>query len=459
VIARKSFVAAVGIVGFLVPLIARAHPHLMRSRPAAAETVMQPPRILALTFSEKVEAKLSSALITGPNGDTIKLASFHAIGDGGSTVEAQIPGTLAAGNYSVEWACVGVDGHAIHGRFAFAVAVPKATVQETNTEKGAASPSLPPSAVSVEHVAERESGDSGGIAGTLARIGTFTCLMLVIAAVAFRVLILQRANVGDQEPSISRSVVGFGALGAALLLPITAVRLFIATKAIAASSGNQAVSLVQVLTETRWGSFTALTALGAVVALIGFAFALRKRLGWIVAGLGGIISVIGIAFTGHAATLGSFSTLGVAADALHVVAVSCWIGCLFLLIFVAVRSTLEGQRPDRWVKVSQLVRAFSPVAMAAMGVLLVTGTFSGWMQVRSFANLFGTSYGTVLLVKLGLFAATAFTGAYNYRVVTPALGTENGTAKLERSSKIEIGLGIAILIVTGFLTGLATPTN
>lgn len=69
--------------------------------------------------------------------------------------------------------------------------------------------------------------------------------------------------------------------------------------------------------------------------------------------------------------------------------------------------------------------------------------------------LWRTEYGQVLLVKLTLVALTLMMGAYNFRRVQPQLVRQEGTARLRQSAALELSLGLMILLVTGFLTGIS----
>jgi putative copper export protein len=56
---------------------------------------------------------------------------------------------------------------------------------------------------------------------------------------------------------------------------------------------------------------------------------------------------------------------------------------------------------------------------------------------------------------LALVAITLIIGAYNFRRVQPQLVREEGTARLQRSAAVELGVGLLVLVVTGFLTGIS----
>jgi putative copper export protein len=101
------------------------------------------------------------------------------------------------------------------------------------------------------------------------------------------------------------------------------------------------------------------------------------------------------------------------------------------------------------------VNSFSPIALASAAIVLVSGVFASWVHLEHLSALWQTTYGQVLLVKLLLVAITVSIGAYNFRRVQPRLMTEVGTIRLRRSASTELGVGLLILVVTGFLTGIS----
>lgn len=453
---RAVFIFSLAVFA-LFPASLLAHAHLMRSDPASGSVLSIAPKTIRFVFSERVEAHLSRALFIGPAGDTIHISEFRELEDHPGTVEATIPHDMLPGDYVVSWSCVGVDGHAIHGRYSFRLSspiVPSSSHAPQSANRSAVSEQ--PLTGATEHVALQDESSSGGIVGAIARTGTFAGMLLLLGAIAFRTMILPRSASGASSGPMAKRLAGYGIAGSLILLAFTALRLFVGGQVVATSSGSNSSAPLQLLTDTRWGSFIEVLLAAAVVALVGFFLARRFDKAWILAGVGGVAAAWALALTGHAATVERFPTLAIVADTLHILAVSSWIGSLFLLLTIGIRSAFAETDANRWTSLSSLVRAFSPVAMISMAVLVLTGLFSGWMQVKTIENLFSSTYGRVLLLKLGLFALTALTGAYNYRVVTRRLGSEAGTLTLQKSARAELTIAAGILIVTGILTGLAT---
>jgi copper transport protein len=102
------------------------------------------------------------------------------------------------------------------------------------------------------------------------------------------------------------------------------------------------------------------------------------------------------------------------------------------------------------------VRRFSLIATGALAVVVLTGLSRAVAEVGAPANLIHTSFGRTLLVKLALFCVLLALGALSHFILVPRQdGGEAGLQPLRRTVRGEVLLGVAILAVTGLLSGLA----
>src|SRR5262249_42441596 len=115
-----------------------------------------------------------------------------------------------------------------------------------------------------------------------------------------------------------------------------------------------------------------------------------------------IAVVIGPAWTGHAgATPGVAFPL--AADALHLLAAGAWLGGLPPLAML-LAAAWRGKEPH-WASVTAIaVQRFSPLGVISVSMLLASGIANSWYEVGTLNNLFATSYGLLVLLKIALFA-------------------------------------------------------
>jgi copper transport protein len=109
----------------------------------------------------------------------------------------------------------------------------------------------------------------------------------------------------------------------------------------------------------------------------------------------GIMLTPGIA--GHASA-GRWVALAIPVDALHLLAMAAWFGGLTVLAIEVLRSNdVDAVEPA--------VDRFSRIGIVAVGVVVATGAMQSFRQLEQFSDLWDSSYGRLLLVKLGAFAA------------------------------------------------------
>jgi len=104
---------------------ARRHVHLVKSEPAAHDTLTTAPHAVTLWFSESIELKVTTIKLTAADR-TIPLGA-PTLRDAGK--DAPVVATLAKpippGRYAVAWSTASRDGHPAKGRIDFVVLGPR----------------------------------------------------------------------------------------------------------------------------------------------------------------------------------------------------------------------------------------------------------------------------------------------------------------------------------------------
>jgi putative copper export protein len=164
----------------------------------------------------------------------------------------------------------------------------------------------------------------------------------------------------------------------------------------------------------------------------------------------------GLAWAGHGST-GPVPDWHMSADLLHLLASAVWPAGLvpFALLL---RRVCRSTDADRWEQAARLTRRFSAASLIAVGTLTATGLFDGWCLVGSLDALFHTTYGRVLLLKVGLFTGMVALGAVNLLVHKPRLRLDAATAtrQLRWNVAIEVALATGVVTAVGLL-GLLEP--
>lgn len=155
-----------------------------------------------------------------------------------------------------------------------------------------------------------------------------------------------------------------------------------------------------------------------------------------------------LAWAGHAAATlpDAWRAWHLGSDVLHVLAAGAWLGAL-----PALAHRLRSAQPA--IALPEIVQRFSVLGIFCVLVLLASGIVNACFLVGSFAALFGTPYGRVLIVKLAVFAALLGLAARNRFSLTPRLERNDGMARrsLRRNAGFEIAGGLAIIGIVGAL--------
>lgn len=154
---------------------------------------------------------------------------------------------------------------------------------------------------------------------------------------------------------------------------------------------------------------------------------------------------------GHAGAIGG--SLGIeliSSETLHLLAAGAWLGGLLPLLIAI------GKLPHE--AAATACRRFTPIGLSA--VLLLAGTAIAQVAalMGGLPGLFGTSYGHVALVKLGLFFILLTLAALNRLVLTDHLAqsaSSEARRRMRTSIMIEMILGVAVIVTAGFLASSA----
>lgn len=290
---------------------------------------------------------------------------------------------------------------------------------------------------------------------TIGLVGSLTLRWAVVGRYAGPDAAAVRAAVDERLP---RWIDGLG------LVAVAATFARLVAQHAAVFGSDQALSresLGTLLFRSGWGRSWWLAIIAAVVVTwVAPRLRQRTRLAWLVwlgAAAAILLFAISQPLSGHPAAA-AMPRLAVTTQLLHLLGAGGWVGSLALLTFVAIPAARRLDRDatgDPEARIAGLVRAFSPTALSCAAVLGVTGVLTAWSNLGGLAPLWQSSYGRTLLLKLGLLSVAAGTGAYNWRRVLPSLGAASASARLRRSSLIELTATLVLLIVTAVL--VATP--
>ena len=283
----------------------------------------------------------------------------------------------------------------------------------------------------------------------MAHGATLGAVVFLVGLVAFVVLVWLPANQvedADQGEAVSLLCRWMWVLVSLLIvaglveLPLYAVR---------ASGEVLSLGLLEeALFDTRVGQLWILRlALGILTATAAtYAAQQSRRLvyWWGAAVVVSALLLMTITQQSHAAAEGGF--LPFAADWLHLIAASLWMGGLlgFPILLLGPLRTIPLE--PRLKLLSRIVPRFSKVATMAVMSLILTGLVSILLHIPNLWSLIDTPYGRALSIKLGLLIFLLALGAQNLRL--------RGRGPFSRLVSTELLLAIGIFVATGFLTSL-----
>ncbi len=166
----------------------------------------------------------------------------------------------------------------------------------------------------------------------------------------------------------------------------------------------------------------------------------------------------------HAGAGGDISW-AVAADWVHLILISVWVGEVFIAGFVTLGQVNGGGQDDP--ERAQYIQALSNSATVALSGIVITGLVSAWRGLGSLENAIGNPYVTVLLLKLALVVAAAALGSVNRFAVMPRLLTDlrlpAAASGLQQRRfifilQIETFVLVAALVLAAVLSSTSPPT-
>jgi len=169
---------------------------------------------------------------------------------------------------------------------------------------------------------------------------------------------------------------------------------------------------------------------------------------------GALLAVALPALTGHASSLGSHG-VAMTSDVVHALAVSVWVGGLLVLVFHAVRDDPGTMRA---------VPVFRTVATWSVAFLAVSGAGAAFARMNSVSDLWSTSFGILISLKILLLIALLITArTVQERVLGSAVGARQA---LMRFAGIEallmaaaVGIGVALTQTAYPRREIQYPTN
>jgi len=205
-------------------------------------------------------------------------------------------------------------------------------------------------------------------------------------------------------------------------------------------------SLVRMIWQAGEGRALEIRVLG--LSLAALAVLMHRPGAWSL--LGAAMAATSFAWTGHAQSL-SPRVFPVILLGAHLLGVAFWMGALAPLSLVA----REGDAS----RIAAVAARFSAAAVFVVAGLIAVAAPLLWMLLGGFAELWRSTYGRGIALKLAFVAGLLSLAAFNKLRLTPRLrlGDADAMRTLRNSIRLEMWLGVMVLAVTATLTTIAGP--
>jgi copper transport protein len=429
---------ALGVWATVLSAPAFAHADLVGSdpEPGAELPAGEPPASVTLRFTESVRIPTDALRVLDGDGREVDDVGAARAGATGAEVVADLP-RLDDGTYVVDWRVVSTDSHPVSGAFTFTVGEPTAD----------------PDALAGLVAGDDERGVA--IAFGMARALAFASVLVLVGGVLF-----VRACWADavNRPAV-RALLWVGWV-VALVTAVAGIGLQAAYSSGRDLSAAWDTDVLSDVLDTAFGRAW-LARVPVLLLALGALRAPQRRRPPFVHAVDALLAVallLTFTFAGHARS-GRWVALATVTDLVHLAAVAAWLGGLVVLCTLLFdRARPRGAR-DATIR-------FSRYAGPAIGAAVLSGAVQTLRQTDGFDSLVDTTYGRLVLAKIGLVVFVVAAASVSRHVASewraarlrpagPGAATVEADAEewhdLRSAVVVEVAIAAVVLAVTAAL--------
>ncbi|TCB90091.1 copper resistance protein CopC [Micromonospora zingiberis] len=422
---RRRFARLTAAAGLLVTVVAlllapaspaTAHAVLSSSSPAASSVVPNAPTEVVLTFTEPVRKVPDKIRVIAPDGSRADRGE-PTFAD--SVVNIPVDTSAGNGTYLVTYRVISADSHPVSGAFTYSVGAPSEPPVDTGDDSRA--DPVVSNAI--------KAGKFVGYAGLLLLVGPALVLALLwprrlprtgparLAWIGLGLVALATVTVTLLQVPYTNGGGPFDITGAGLSLVL--------------GSTFGAAHLV------RLGLLAA-----AAVLLRPLLAGTAGRTDLVILGVLGGAALLTWPLAGHPAASPA-PAVSVVVDAVHLGSMAVWLGGLVMLA-----AFLLPRADER--ELGAILPIWSRWAALAVSALLLAGIVQALIEVATPTALVSTTYGRLVLAKVGLFALVIGVAAYSRQLVRKRVAASR-PAPVRRAVWVELGVTAVVLAVTAVL--------
>lgn len=442
---RRYFLVALAlplalILTLIFPAIASAHAILLRSDPAQDSVLSIPPQQVRMWFSEDLNPTFTTADVINGARERVDNHDAHISPNDTKEMDLTLQPNLPPAVYIVVYRTQSAaDGHILTGSFIFSVARPDGTV-----------PTLSPGTNPGQGLLGG-SNFTGSSTGQLDGPTLFSLIMITLVElgavfwVAAQLWVNFVLSLSSEQHAEERSInervqqrfERRFSLPALLMLLLANIGVLVG-QAVNITGGNWAGAfspslLASLATGGRFGTYWLMRELVIIVAIILSLYMLwRKQRPQLVNRLLPLINLflglalfIAITMSGHAAAASSnILVYSILVDWIHLVAAALWVGGMMYIATIYLPVLGKYSLVERTRSLLTILPYFSPLAVAGVLLMAVTGPFSATFRLSSWDQFLTTTYGRALVVKIVLVGGLLLTSAIHVGLLRPRLRKE-----------------------------------
>ncbi len=424
----------------LLPGIASAHAILLRSDPAKDAVLNAAPQQVRMWFSEDLNPAFTTAQVVNGQNVRVDKGDAHVSSNDTKEMDVSLKSNLPPAVYIVVYRTDSADdGHILTGSFIFSVANPDGSVP-------ALSPGSNPGANAFSNTTL-----TGLYTGQIDGPTFFNLVMITLVelgavfwmgAQLWSNFVLGLSSQAHQEERTINERVE-QRFEQRLSLPILIVLLLanigvLVGQALNLTGGNWAGAfspslLAEMATSGRFGTYWMMREIVIAVALLlAIYMVVRKQRPRIINNLLPLINLflasllfVAISMSSHASAVSAnIFVFAVVIDWLHLLAAGLWVGGMMYIATTYLPVLKRRSLAERARSLVTVIPYFSPLAIAGVLIMSITGPFSATFHLSSWLQFLTTAYGRALAVKILLVGSLFLTSAIHVGLLRPRVKKE-----------------------------------
>jgi copper transport protein len=443
IMGRRFLVLAVPLafcLTLLFPAIASAHAILLRSDPAKDSVLSIAPKQVRIWYSEALNPAFSTAVVVNGENKRVDNRDAHVSSNDQTEMDVTLQPNLPPAVYIVIWRTdSAADGHILRGSFIFSVANADGTV-----------PTLAPGSNPGANVLG--GGNLTGLyTGQFDGPTVFNLIMITLvelgaifwmgAQLWINFVLTTSAEAHAEERNtneqVHRRFERYFSLPTLIVLFLANIGVLIG-QALNLTGGDlpSAISptlLVGLATSGRFGIYWMMREVVILLAIILAIYMIlqqqRSRIAKTALPIANLILasalLIAITMSGHAAAVNpNIVSYAIVIDWLHLLAASLWVGGMMYIATNYLPVLKRLHIPQQARSLVTVLPYFSPLAIAGVVIMSITGPFSATFHLTSWQQFLSTAYGRALLIKIALICGLLVTSATHVGILRPQLKKE-----------------------------------